>query len=138
MAVVDHRSRAWPPGRVGVVFEMLAAWSRINSKALPPFDQRLPFGCQAFQLHGFHLGAILFTLRALLGQFVVVELALDPAGGAVEEVHGRPEQVFEVGVRGWVSDKATTRAVEDVGDAAGDDVAFGKRPAGRVRPGTGR
>ena len=91
------------------------------------FDQRLPFGCQAFQFDGLHLGAVLFTLRALLGQLVVVEFALDPAGGAVEEVHSRPEQVFEVRFEASVGERHH-EGVEDVGDAAGDDVAFGKRP----------
>ena len=72
----------------------------------------------------------------LLRLLVVVELALDPVGRAVEEVDGRPEQVLEVGLEAGVAQRGD-EGVEDVGDGAGDDLAFGKRPRiGLVLEGT--
>ena len=64
----------------------------------------------------------LLPLRLL----VVVELAFDPVGGAVEEIDGRPEQVFEVGFEARVAQRRD-EGVEDVGDGAGDGVGFGQR-----------
>ena len=56
-----------------------------------------------------------------------IEFALDAVGGAVEEIDGRPEQVLEVGLEPRVAE-GRDQGVEDVGDGAGDGVAFGKRP----------
>lgn len=50
------------------------------------FDEPLSGGDQRFELHGLHLGAILFALPLLLRQLVVVECAFDPFDGAVEGV----------------------------------------------------
>ena len=80
--------------------------------------------------------AVLFLLAAALGLLVVVELALDPVGGAVEEVDRRPEQVVEVGFEARVGERRD-QGVEDVGDGAGDGVGFGQRPwIGLVLEGT--
>ena len=73
-----------------------------------------------------HLGAVLFPLAAALRLLVVVEFALDPVGGAVEEVDGRPEQIVEIGFEAGVA-QGGDQGVEDVGDGAGDGVAFGQR-----------
>ena len=62
----------------------------------------------------------------LLRLLVVVELAFDAVGGAVEEVDGRPEQILEVGFEARVA-QGRDQGVEDVGDGAGDGIAFGKR-----------
>ena len=56
-----------------------------------------------------------------------IEFALDPVDGAVEEIDGRPEQVLEVGLEPRVAE-GRDQGVEDVGEGAGDGVAFGKRP----------
>jgi hypothetical protein len=61
---------------------------------------------------------------------IVVELALDAANGAVEEIDRRPEQLFEVGLEAGV-DQCGDEGVEDVGDGAGDDWALRQRS--RVR-----
>jgi hypothetical protein len=45
----------------------------------------------------------------------------------VEDVHHRPEQVLEVGFETSVRQRHH-EGVEDVGDAAGEDARFWKRP----------
>ena len=72
----------------------------------------------------------LLRLRLL----VVVELAFDAFGGAVEEIDGRPEQVLEVGFEARVAERRDER-VEDVGDGAGDGVGLRVVALGRARPG---
>ena len=44
----------------------------------------------------------------------------------MEEVDGRPEQVFEIGFEARVGERRDD-GVEDVGDGAGDRSAFGQR-----------
>ena len=56
-----------------------------------------------------------------------IEFALDAVDGAVEEIDGRPEQVLEVGLEPRIAE-GRDQGVEDVGEGAGDGVAFGKRP----------
>ena len=80
-----------------------AAWSRKNSMAVAPLDQRHALGGEALEFDRADLGAVLFALAALLRLLVVVEFALDPLGGAVEEIDGRPEQVLEVGFEAGVA-----------------------------------
>src|SRR5579884_3593601 len=94
--MIDLRSRTRPPGRAGVTFELIGRLVAKEFHAVSALDQRLPLGREALQLDRADLGAILFLLAAPLCLFVVVELALNAAGGAVEEVDGRPEQVLEV------------------------------------------
>ena len=53
-------------------------------QTMPPFDKAGTFGRQALELGGFHLGAVLFALQAVLRHFVVVEQAFSAGGGAVE------------------------------------------------------
>jgi hypothetical protein len=99
-------------------------------------DQGLPLGRQAFQLDGLHFAAVLFALAAALRLFIVVQLALDPDGGPVEEVDGRPEEIVEVGLEAGVF-QGDDQGVEDVGDGAGDMVALRKRSGiGFIREGT--
>jgi hypothetical protein len=82
---------------------------------------------EAFQFDRADFGAVLLALAAPLRLFVVVELALDPVDGAVEQVDGRPQQIVEVGLEARVAQRRD-QGIEDVDDGAGDDVAFGKRP----------
>ena len=112
---------------MGVALELLGGLVAHQLEGVATFDQRLPFGCQSLQLDGLDLGAVLFPLRALLRQLVVVEFALDPIDGAVEDVHRRPEQILEVGFEARIGERHH-EGVEDVGDAAGEDVRFGQRP----------
>jgi hypothetical protein len=58
--------------------------------------------------------------------FVVVEFALDASDGAVEEIDGRPEEIFEVGFETSVA-HGGDKGVEDVGDRARDVPGFRKR-----------
>ena len=95
--------------------------------AVAAFDQREAFGHKAFQFDGADLRAVLLLLAALLRVLVVVELALDAVGGAVEQVDRRPQQVLEVGFEARVTQRRDQR-VEDVGHGAADGVGFGQRP----------
>ena len=105
-------------------------------EGIATFDHRLPFGRQALQLDGLHLGAILFALPTALRLLIVVQLAFDPVGGSVEDVDGRPEEIVEVGLEAGVF-QGDDQGVEDIGDGAGDVVSFGQRPSvGFVREGT--
>ena len=89
--------------------------------------QRLPLCREALQFDRADFRAILFLLAAPLRLLVVVEFAFDPARGAMEDVDGRPEQVFEVGFETGVGQRYD-EGVEDVGDSAGDDLGFGQGP----------
>jgi hypothetical protein len=110
-----------------MLLELIGGLVAHQLEGVASLDQRLALRRQAFQLDGLDLTAILFPLRALLRQLVVVEFALDPVDGAVEDVHHRPEQVLEVGFEARVGQRHH-EGVEDVGDAARENVRFGKRP----------
>ena len=47
-------------------------------------------------------------------------------GGAVKDVGGRPQQVFEIGLEARVAERGD-ESIEDVCDGAGDGIALGKR-----------
>ena len=95
--------------------------------AVAAFDQRDALGREPLEFDRSHLRAVLLALTLLLRLLVVVELAFDAIGGAVEQVDGRPEQVLEVGFEARVA-QGRDQGVEDVGDGARDGIAFGKRP----------
>ena len=100
------------------------------------FDQALALGRKALQLDGLHFATVLFALAAALRLFIVVQLALDPVGGPVEDVDRRPEEIVEVGLEAGVL-QGDDQGVEDVGDGSGDMVALRKRPGiGFIREGT--
>ena len=67
-----------------------------------------------------------FWLRFWATSFAV-EVARDPAGGAVEEVDGGPQQVVEVGFEAGILQGRDQR-VEDVGDGTADGGGLGQRP----------
>ena len=94
--------------------------------AVAPFDQRQPLGDQAFEIDRADFGTVLLLLAPPLRLFVVVELALDPGDGAMEEVDVRPQQAGEVGFETRVA-QGGDEGVEDVGDGACDSVGFGQR-----------
>jgi hypothetical protein len=123
--MVDHRSRARPPRLADLPFVLVGGLVAHELEAVAPFDQGQPLGDQVLQLDGFDLAAILFALGALLRLLVAVEFALDPVGGAVEDVDGRPEEIVEVGFEAAVL-QGEGQGVEDVRDRAGDDSAFGQ------------
>ena len=75
-------------------------------------------------------------LAAPLRLLVVVELAFDPVGGAVEEIDRRPEQVLEVGFEARVGQRRDER-VEDVGDGVRRRCRLRAVAWGRARPGRG-
>lgn len=91
------------------------------------FDQSDAFGGEPLQFDGSHLRSILLALAPLLRFFVVVEFALDAAPGAMEEIDGRPEEIFEVGFKPCVA-QARHERIKDVGDRACDGLGVGKRP----------
>ena len=86
----------------------------------------IDFAKQAFEFDRHDLGAILLALAAPLGVFVIVELALDPAFGTVEEVGEGPAQVFQVGFEPGV-DHGGDEGIEHVGDGASGNAFFGER-----------
>jgi hypothetical protein len=87
-------------------------------------DQREALGYEPLQLDRANFRAVLFLLAAFLGVLVVVELALHPVGGAVEEIDRRPQQVFEVGLEARVTE-CCDQCIENVCDGAADEVGFG-------------
>ena len=115
-------------------FEVLGGLVAEEFHAVAALDQRHALGREALQFDRADLGAVLLLLAAPLRLLVVVELAFDPADGAVEEIDRRPEQVLEVGFEAGVG-QGRDQGVEDVGDGAGDGIALRAAAAGRVRPG---
>jgi hypothetical protein len=65
-------------------------------------DEGQALGDEAFQLDRADLRAVLLLLAAPLRLLIAVELAFDPVDGAMEQVDGRPQQVFEVGLQAGV------------------------------------
>ena len=101
-----------------------AAWSRKNSMLLRRSISVCPSAVRRSSSTERISEPSCSLLAALLRLLVVVEFALDPVDGAVEEIDGRPEQVFEVGFEAGVA-QGDDEGVEDVGDGAGDDLRFG-------------
>ncbi len=106
--MVDHRARAWPPGRVGVTLEVLGGLVAEEFHAVAAFDQCHALGDEAFQFHRADLGAVLLLLTAPLRLLIVVEFTGDPVDGTVEEIDGRPEQILKVVTRSTVRWKRLT------------------------------
>ncbi len=109
-----------------MALEVLAGLVAHQLEGVAALDERLPLGNQALEFDGLDLGAILLALAPALCLLVVVELAGDAVGGAVEDVRGRPQQVFKIGLEPCVAERGD-ESIEDVGDGPGDEVAFGKR-----------
>ena len=104
--------------------------------AVAALDQRLPSAIRrSSSTERISEPSCSFWLR-FCACFIVVEFALDPQHGAVEEIDRRPEQVFEIGLEPGVVQRRDER-VEDVGDGAGDRLRFRQRPrVGFVLEGT--
>ncbi len=84
----------------------------------------MPLGGEPFQVDGFNLGTVLLPLAPPLRLLVIVEFALDPVGGAVEKIDGRPKQIVEVGLEAGVL-QGDDQGVKNVSDGAGDGVPVG-------------
>src|SRR6266851_5305786 len=89
------------------------------------FDESKALCEQALELDRADFRAVLVLLAALLGALVVVEFALDAAGGTVEQIDGRPQQVVEVGFEASITQRRD-QGIEDVGDGATDDAGLGQ------------
>ena len=126
-AMVDPGAGARAPGRAGMALEGLGCVVAKELHAVAALDQRLPFGDKALELHRADLRAVLFLLAAPLRLLIVVELALEAGNRAVEEIDGRPEQLFEVGLEASVA-QCGDEGVEDVGDGAGYSLRLRQRP----------
>src|SRR5882672_8699668 len=81
---------------------------------------------QAFELDRADFRAVLLLLAALLGALIVVEFALDAAGGAMEQVDGRPQQVVQIWFEASIT-QGCDQGIEDVSDGATNDASFGQR-----------
>ena len=119
-----------------MALELLGGLVAKELHAVPALDERLPLCREAFKFDRADFRAVLFLLAAPLRLLIVVEFAFDPARGAMEDVDGRPEQVFEVGFETGV-DQRYDEGVEDVGDSASDDLALRAGALDQVRPGRG-
>ena len=73
----------------------------------------MPSSDQPLELDGADFGAVLLVLAAPLRLLVAVELALGAVGGAVEEIDGAPEELFEVGLEARAIKRRGER-IEDV------------------------
>jgi hypothetical protein len=87
-----------------VALEVLAGLVAHQLEGVAALDERLSLGDEPLQLDGLDLGAVLLLLAPALRLLVVVELARDAVGGAVEDVDGRPEQVLEIGFEAGVAE----------------------------------
>ena len=125
--MVDLRSAAREPGLADVALVVLGGLVAHELEGGLALDESHALGDLALEFDRFHLAAVLFPLRALLGLLVIVELACDPFGGAMEDVDGRPEEIVEVGFEACVLQRDDQR-VEDVGDGARDCVSVRKKP----------
>jgi hypothetical protein len=110
-----------------MAFELVGGLVAKELHAVPALDQCDALGREALEFNGPYLRAILLLLTAELSLLVLIEFALYAVGGAVEEIDGRPEQVLEVGLEPRITE-SRDQGVEDVGEGAGDGVAFGKGP----------
>jgi hypothetical protein len=88
--VVDFRAGARAPGRAGVALVEIGGVIAEELHDVAAFDEREALGDQAFEFDRADFRAVLLLLAALQGDLVVVEFALDPAGGAMEQIDGRP------------------------------------------------
>ena len=61
-----------------------------------------------------------------LGLFVVVERAFDPVQRTMEQIDGRPEEVFKIRFEAACR-QGMQRSIEDVGDRTCDDTSVGER-----------
>src|SRR3979411_3265435 len=119
-----------------MALELLSGEVAKQLHAVAAFDERQALGDEALQLDRADLGAVLFLLAALLRDLVVVELAFDAIGGAVEEIDRGPQQALEIGLQARVAERRD-QGVEDVGDRAADDIDFRQWPGvGLVLEGT--
>jgi hypothetical protein len=118
---------------VDVALELVGGLVAKELHAVPALDERLPLCRHALEFDRADFRTVLFLLAAALRLLVVVEFAFDPASGAVEDVDGRPEQIFEVGFEAGVRQRYD-EGVEDVGDRASDDLGFGQGPRIRFVP----
>jgi hypothetical protein len=81
---------------------------------------------QAFEVDRADFRAVLLLLAALLGALIVVEFALDAAGGTMEQVDSRPQQIIEIGFEASIT-QGCDQGIEDVVDGATDEVCLGQR-----------
>jgi hypothetical protein len=106
-----------------MAFELLGGLVPKEFHAVAAFNEGDAFRYQALKLHRANFGAVLVLLAAFLCVFIVVERALHPVGGAVEEIDRGPEQIFEVGFEAGIAEGGD-QGVKDVGDGAADEFGF--------------
>jgi hypothetical protein len=108
-----------------VALELVGGQVSEEFHAVAPFDERQAFSDQSLELDRTDFRSVLLLLAALLGDLVGVELALHAVGCAVEDVHGRPEQVGKIGFEARVLQRRDQR-VEDVSHGPSDELALGQ------------
>lgn len=125
--MVELRSAAREPRFADLALVVLGSLVAHQLEGVLTFDQCLALGNESFKLNRLHLTAVLFTLGALLGLLVVVQLVPDPRGGSVKDVDSRPEQIVEVRFEARVL-QGHDQGVEDIGDGPRDRVAVRQEP----------
>jgi len=109
------------------VLELVGSLVAEELHRIASFEQRHALGRKALELDRADLRAVLLLLASPLRLLVVVELAFDSPGGAMEEVDRRPKEVFEVWLEARIAERRDER-IENVGDRAADGGFIGERP----------
>ena len=133
--MIDHGSRARPPGGTGFDLEQFGGVVAREFEGVAALDKREPLGDEAFELDGFDLGAVLLVLALALGLFVDVEITFDALDLAVEEVDERPQEIGEIVLEAGAG-QHHGEALDGSADVAADGVGLGQRSGiGLVPPG---
>lgn len=121
--VVDKRSRARPPRRAGLGHVDFSERGAEEFKDVAALGERQALGDQTLKLGRADFRAVLLGLRPAPRCFVVVEVARDAIGLAVEEIDEGPQEIREIGFEPRVGEEIAKR--------------LGRRVEGE-RPGVGR
>src|SRR3546814_18479926 len=81
-----RRPRPRQPGLADMDAELVGGGVAEEFHRVAAFDHGDAFGDLALQFDRLHLAAVLLALKSLLRLLIVVELALDPLAGAVDDV----------------------------------------------------
>jgi hypothetical protein len=92
-----------------VVLELVGGLVAEELHAAAALDDGQALGDEAFQFDRADFRAVRFLLAALLGDLVVVKLAVRPIGSAVKDVDGRPEEIPQVGFEVRVAERRDQR-----------------------------
>src|SRR3546814_15293646 len=87
------------------------------------------FRSRALEFDRAYFAAVLLALERALCQLILVEFALNPFAGPVENIDDAPEQIPETGLDAGI-DEAARQGLEDVGEGAPGKSVARERPGG--------